>query len=735
MNGDKALRRLAGRVGIEARYTDALGQTREASNEALSALIAALGLGPEPVRAMAELDEQEAERLLGLGPVHLVSAEDPRPEIALRLPAPSTRVAWQCRLEDGDRRSGTVEPAFADGDGTALIPLPAGMPLGYHWLELEAGAVSTGLSLIVAPAQCHLPEALQPGRRSWGLTCQLYGQKSANNWGVGDFGDLAMLARTAGSCGAAVLGVNPLHALFAAEPLHISPYSPSSRNLIDYLYIDVTAVSGFAEDAAVRALVGSEWFGATHWAGRSAELIDYGAVAALKLPVLQALYDRFRSRELGPDGTATGADGKAFREFQRAGGRPLQDFATFEALHEHYRRTGATFSWRDWPAPMRDPRAATVAEFAAAHRHRVEFFQFLQWEADRQLAAAAAAGRGAGLSLGLYRDLAVGANPNGAEAWSDQALVAPEAAIGAPPDALSRRGQNWGLAPVNPLVLRQQGFMPFVAALRTNMCHAGVLRIDHVMSLNRLYWIPRGMEATEGAYVAYPFQELLRLVALESRRHGCAVVGEDLGTLPEGFRDGMRAAEILSYRVVFFERSADRGFVAPAGYPRLAAAAAATHDMPTIRGFWLGRDLAWRRRLGLYHDERAAEAEATERARDRRLLLEALAREGLIAVERFAEFLSASGEPSYSAELADAVLAYLARSEACLCLVQLEDVCGESEQANLPGTTAGHPNWRRRLAQTLEEIAEDPRLRRVGALLAEGRRRRRRGMSRPGVKK
>ena len=186
---------------------------------------------------------------------------------------------------------------------------------------------------------------------------------------------------------------------------------------------------------------------------------------------------------------------------------------------------------------MRNPRSAEVAEFADTHRDRVEFFQFLQWEADRQLAAAAAAGREAGLSIGLYRDLAVGADPNGAEAWADQELVAPGASIGAPPDQLSRGGQNWGLAPVNPLALRRQSFMPFVASLRANMRHAGILRIDHVMSLNRLYWIPSGMAATEGAYVNYPFDDLLRLVALESRRQTCAVVGEDLGTVPEGFRD------------------------------------------------------------------------------------------------------------------------------------------------------------------------------------------------------
>ena len=216
---------------------------------------------------------------------------------------------------------------------------------------------------------------------------------------------------------------------------------------------------------------------------------------------------------------------------------------------------------------MRDPRSPEVAAFAAAHRDRVEFFQFLQWEADRQLAAAARAGREAGLSIGLYRDLAVGADPNGAEAWADQELVAPGASIGAPPDALSRGGQNWGLAPVNPLVLRRQGFAPFIASLRANMRHAGVLRIDHVMSLNRLYWIPSGMEAKAGAYVNYPFEELVRLVALESWRQACAVVGEDLGTVPEGFRDTMRSANILSYRIFVFERKRDGTFVPPDRVP------------------------------------------------------------------------------------------------------------------------------------------------------------------------
>jgi 4-alpha-glucanotransferase len=619
--------------------------------------------------------------------------------------------------------SGQVAEIKPNGKAFAM-PLPKSLPLGYHCLEVEAGSVTARTDLIVAPDRCYLPAELGPAAYSWGLSCQLYGLRSDRNWGIGDFTDLSALARTAGRCTASVLGINPLHALFAAEPHHVSPYSPSSRSHLNYLYIDATAVPGFAEDDAIRELVHGQWFGATHWAARSAALVDYGAIAACKRPVLETLFRRFQSRELGSDGTAASTLGQAFRDFQQSGGVSLADFARFEALHEHHLRENRQFSWRSWPAPMRNPRSPEVAAFAAVHRDRVEFFQFLQWEAERQLASAAQSGRKAGLSIGLYRDLAVGADPNGAEAWADQELVAPGASIGAPPDALSRGGQNWGLAPVNPLVLQRQGFTPFIASLRANMRHAGILRIDHVMSLKRLYWIPSGMEAKAGAYVGYPFKDLVRLVALESRRQRCAVVGEDLGTVPEGFRDTMRAANILSYRVFVFERRTDGTFMPPARYPPLAAASAATHDIATLKGFWLGTDIAWRRRLGLYPNQRAYETETSDRNRDRYLLLDALVREGLLSPVQTPEFLPEGKEPAYATELGDAVLAYLGRSRARLMLVQLEDVLAEVEQANLPGTTDAHPNWRRRLSSTLEEIGLGTELGRVAALIEEARLRR-----------
>ncbi|HEX3952493.1 MAG TPA: 4-alpha-glucanotransferase [Stellaceae bacterium] len=700
------LRRVADLVGIGTHYLDALGVVHEPDEETLSRLIAAFGLPADPQQAAEAFAAAEQAGPFGLPPVHIVAEEAPEP-LHLHLASEAGGVEWHCRLEDGGERAGQ--------SGGTELQLPGDMPPGYHRLALAGAGITGEISLIVAPPTCYLPPGLQHGAHSWGLTAQLYGLRSANDWGIGDFGDLAKLCGGAGPLGAAAIGVNPLHALFAAEPRHYSPYSPSSRAWLDYLYIDVTAVPGFAEDAAAQALAPA----AAIAAARAAELVDYAAVAALKRPVLERLFKRFQTHDL----TAGSGLAGEFRTFQQAGGEALASFAVFEALHEHFLRAGGPFSWHEWPVPMRDPDTAEVAQFGRLHADRVEFFQYLQWLADRQLGNAAKAGRDNNLAIGLYRDLAVGVNPHGAEAWADKELVVPGAAIGAPPDPLSRGGQNWGLAPLNPVALRRRGYGPIIAAMRANMRHAGILRIDHVMSLQRLYWVPSGMPATAGAYVNYPFRDLLRLLALESRRHACAVIGEDLGTVPEGFRETMQGANVLSYRIFAFERRPDGSFNPPGDYPPLATASAATHDLATLKGFWLGQDVAWRRRLAIYPDVAADTADADERARARQLILDALAHEGLLAGDRFGEFLPPGAEPVYSMELGEAILAYLARSRSRLTLVQMEDVVGEQEQANLPGTTDAHPNWRRRLSATLEELFAGPEMARIAALLNEARRR------------
>jgi len=714
------LRAIAARIGIATRHVDALGIAHEPDEETLSRLIEAFGLSPEPAEAAAAIADEGRSAAFGLDPVHIVPASPAPASLTLRLPPRAAAIEWECRFENGGQAAGTSEnlPPAGERNDCSVLTLPAGLPLGYHRLELAGGGSTAQIGLAVAPASCHLPDGLEHGARSWGLTAQLYGIRSAGNWGIGDFTDLAQLCRGAGALGAAAFGVNPLHALFAAEPRHISPYSPSSRVFLDYLYIDVGAVPGFREDAAIRELAPP----AAIAAARAEGLVDYAAVAALKRPALEALYRRFRTRELGAGGASHSRRGREFRQFQEAGGSALAAFATFEALHEHFNRNGGGFSWRGWPAPMRAADSPEVAAFARSRSERVEFFQFVQWEADRQLGAAAVAARASGLAIGLYRDLAVGVDPHGAEAWADQELVAPGAAIGAPPDPLSRAGQNWGLAPINPRALKRRGYGPFIAALRANMRHAGILRIDHVMALQRLYWVPAGSPATRGAYVTYPFADLVRLLALESRRQRCAVIGEDLGTVPEGFREAMRATEILSYRILAFERRGDGSFIRPGEYPPLAAASAATHDLATLKGFWLGCDIAWRRRLGLYPDAEAEAGEAAERNRDRHLLLEALAAEGLVGGDGFAAFLPTDNDPRYSAELGEAIHAFLAGSRARLMLVQLEDIAGEGEQANLPGTSDGHPNWRRRLSRRLEELLGGTEIARLAARIGELRR-------------
>jgi 4-alpha-glucanotransferase len=708
------LRQIAGLIGIHARHVDALGVVHEPGEETLASLIAAFGLPSEPARAAAALAEEDQTAAFGLAALAIVDSE--RASLRIRLP-PGTPVDWHCRLEDGSERSGRSDTHRNDTSDYSILALPP-LPIGYHRISLGAIGISAECDLAAAPSACHLPPGLQPGDRSWGVTTQLYGLRSNRDWGIGDFTNLAELSRRAGGFGAATIGLNPLHALFAAEPRHISPYSPSSRTYLDYLYIDVTAAPGFAEDTAARAVAVPAAIGAT----RAAEFVDHAAVAALKRPVLEALYRRFQKRDLSASGGARTLLGKSFRKFQKEGGAPLAAFATFEALHEQFSQQGGEFSWREWPAEMRDPHSADVASFAAAHRDRVEFFQFLQWEADRQLGAAAKAGRHSGLALGLYRDLAVGVDPHGADAWADQQLVAPGAAIGAPPDPLSRAGQDWGLAPFSPLGLKRRGFAPFIAALRANMRHAGILRIDHAMGLRRLYWIPSDHPATAGAYVDYPFHDLLRLVALESHRQQCAVIGEDLGTVPDGFRETMRAANVLSYRIFAFERRDGGRFVPPQDYPPLATASAATHDLATLKGFWLGRDIAWRRRLGGYPDAAAETAETADRDHARRELLNALAGEGLLSHDRFAVWLPDGAEPVYTAELGDAVHIFLARSRARLMLVQLEDIAGEDEQANLPGTSDEHPNWCRRMSHSLEALLAGGEFARIAAVIAAARR-------------
>ncbi len=711
------LDRLAAQVGIEPYHFDIWGNRFDIPDTTRIAMLEALGLPAATVAEQtASLEAIEtAPWRRAVEHLVVVPAEAQPGTVDVVPPAVGagpSRLAWSLVCEDGTvhRGGGAVDqlPVTAtrvvDGQSRErrTLALPAGLPEGYHRLTLEfEGATAADCTVVVAPQQGWTPEDAAPGARLWGFSCQLYSLRSARNWGIGTYRDLAELGARAAATGADLIGINPLHALFPADPEQASPYSPASRDFLTVLCIDPEQVPDFPESATVQAMVASAEFQARRTALRAAELVDYTALTALLLPVLEGLHHSFRTRHLASDSPRA----QAFRAFQDRYGEALIRFATFMVLQETFTaEVPGRVSWRTWPAEYHDPEGAAVRAFADSHAERIEFHAYLQWIADGQLAEAAAQGRAGGMRVGLYRDLAVGVGPDSAAAWCDPEALVRGVSVGAPPDPFNRLGQDWGLSPFNPLTLRDRGFGPYIAALRANMRHAGALRIDHVMGLQHLYWVPRGLSAASGAYIRYPFAEMLRLLALESRRHRCLVIGEDLGTVPEGFRPAMAAVGALSYKVLMFERVGDNLFRAPADYPAGALVTANTHDLPPLAGYWAGRDLEWRRRLELYPDNGARDRDEAERVADRRRLVDALIHAGLWPAVPATD---TNTQPMDWALIA-AIHHYLARTPCRLMTVSLEDCIGQVEQMNLPGTVLEHPNWRRRLAVPVELLFEHP---------------------------
>ena len=719
---------LAEAAGIEPGYHDIWHNHIVATPDQKRRMLAAMGIDASDAKAQRDsLDALTARRWQRLlEPVTVIAAEAQPGFVTICVAADySGPVSWTVTEEGGAVHQGkaaigdlaVVDRAGGpDGDRMLLrLDLPADLPEGYHEVSVAVGdgrADPEGSRLIVAPRRCWEPDDAVGPDRVWGLACQLYSLRSERNWGLGNFSDLARLAELAAAQGAELIGLNPLHALYPAEPRQCSPYSPASRDFLNILYIDAEAAPEFAGCEAAAKLTADPDFRSRLEAARAAELVDYPAVAGLVLPVLEAVFDAFQ---------AAAAPGRreAFAAFRGGMGPPLRRFALFMALQEHFVAEAdlSMMDWRRWPEPFTRPDSAEVTAFAEASEDRVEFHEFLQWLADEQLAGAAAAAQAAGMRIGLYRDLAVGVGPASATAWAEGGALLPGASIGAPPDLLNRVGQDWGLAPLGPAALRDAGYQPFVAAARANMRHAGALRIDHAMGLMHQYWVPQGLKADQGAYVTYPFQDLLRILALESRRQRCMVIGEDLGTVPAGFREAMADAGILSYRVLPFERADGELFARPATYPEQALVTGSTHDLATLAGLWAGRDLHWRRTLSLYPDDGVRDTDASERIADRRRLIDALIDAGLWPADPAVNTESLE----FDTALMIAMQRFLAMTPSRLHVVPLEDALRMEEQMNLPGTVYEYPNWRRKLLVGLEDLFADPG---VAGLLAALRRER-----------
>ncbi|CAN7345203.1 malto-oligosyltrehalose synthase [Variovorax paradoxus] len=687
---NETLERLCRHYGISPAYHDAFGTLRHATPENLAALLAEFGMRPGATTG-------EAAGSPGMPPVQVVQAH--APHWSLQLPQRSGSLRWRLRDEQGLVRHGEAD-AQPWPHGRCTLQLAEPLAPGYHWLQVDGLAGET--MLVASPGRCYRPPAVQDGGRVWGPALQLYALRSARNWGIGDFGDLeALVDRMAGQ-GADLIGLNPLHALFPTDPPRASPYSPSSRQWINVLYIDVEAVDDFAACEDARRHVESPGFQGRLAALRAAPLVDHAGVAAAKFEVLELLFEQFRARHLSPAG-APDARGEAFLAFVSAQGEPLRQHALFETLQAHFAAADPQcWGWLAWPEPYRQADSPEVQAFAAEHAERLQYHQYLQWVAEHQLARAGERCKALGMGIGLYLDLAVSVDRGGSDAWAARHCFAVGASIGAPPDEFNPAGQNWGLPPLRPDHLRTHHYQPFVQMLRANMRHAGALRIDHVMGLMRLFWIPPGRSPHDGAYVRYAVEEMLAIVAVESHRHGCMVVGEDLGTVEDAMREALARSDVLSYRLLYFEKQQGGGFTLPAAYPAAALVAISTHDLATLAGWWSGHDLRLRLALGLFPDPRLFDAQLLDRAQERIRLTLAVREAGLLSADEAAQALSLAVP---SPRIMQAVHAFLAAAPSALMVFQLEDVAGEVEQANMPGTTDTHPNWRRKLLPSVQELA------------------------------
>ncbi|MCK1641153.1 4-alpha-glucanotransferase [Bradyrhizobium sp. 157] len=617
--------------GIQTEFLDGQGNRRVTDAAALKIILDAL-------------PPQAAGPLVG----HPLVVRSGRPS-RTELPTARLPVEWKIVADSG---------VIANGESSDhAIDWPRDLPLGIYRLQVSDAATTEDVPLVSAPERAFGGEF----DRCWLLAAQLYGIRSARNWGMGDFTDLASLIELADHLGADGVGLNPLHALFDDRPGDCSPYSPNSRLFLNALYIDVEKLPEYQLDSETREALAPL---------RAGDVVDYVGVAGLKWRALRSAFAAFKAN-------ANPVRQQDFDKFRTERGTLLSHFACFEVLRHKFGKP-----WWEWPEEWRQPDDARCAALRqGADAGEIEFVEFVQWTADRQLGAASDLAKKLGMKVGLYLDVAVGVQADGFDAWNEQVAISRHLGVGAPPDPLNTAGQTWGLAGFNAAGLERQSFAPYRDMLRASMRHAGAIRLDHVLGLKRLYLVPQGFTARDGVYVQMPFEALLAVTALESLAHRCVVIGEDLGTVPEGFRDQMADWGIWSYLVMMFERDDHGSFRNIDHYLTNALVTFNTHDLSTYAGWRSFGDLKLKRSLGIDPGESDDARWHALAMLDEVLRHSAIDRNDLYSVANF-----------------------LARTKSRLLAVSLEDLLGMVDQPNIPGTVNEHPNWRRRLPVPIEEM-------------------------------
>ncbi|HWM91096.1 MAG TPA: 4-alpha-glucanotransferase [Thermoanaerobaculia bacterium] len=691
------LRELARLYGVQTSYDDALGRHVEADRESLVAVLSALGAGFDRIEDAAEALRERQQELAGrvIEPV-LVAWDGRAPETVLRFGSDSGKLAIRFDLEGGERFAWDRELSslpMADPSGR-LLSLPDNLPTGYHHLRVESGGRSGEALVISAPTRVYTGDGGDggDGKPLWGVFLPLYALRTRESWGMGDFSDLETLAEWTASLGGGVVGTLPMLSSFLDEPFEPSPYAPASRLFWNEIYLDPRRVPELEDCPEAKRLMQSPEFRREVESLRKDWTVDYARQMSLKRRVLEELAKEFFIRP-SPDRR------DAFEEFAEA--RPeLETYAAFRAVGE---RRGEP--WQQWPERLREGTLAPADWDEDDRRYHL----WVQWITDEQVGAMAKEARRRG--PGLYLDLPLGVHGNSYDVWRYRDLFAEGISTGAPPDTFFTKGQTWGSPPLHPERLREHGYSYLIESLRHHLRHSGLLRIDHVMQLYRLFWIPWGMEASAGVYVRYPVEELFAVLSVESHRHKAMIVGENLGTVPPEIGEAMDRHDVLGMYVVQYElQPGSEGLRPP---PARSVASLNTHDMPTFRSFWEARDVADLQDLGFF-DEQQAREERERRGAIRQKMIDELP--PLPPEER-------GGEREYAGVLRRR-LDWLASSPARMVLINLEDLWGETEPQNVPGTHDERPNWRRKARYTFEELSTKPEvvdaLRRVDGIRKEG---------------
>ncbi|HWQ52863.1 MAG TPA: 4-alpha-glucanotransferase [Bryobacteraceae bacterium] len=711
--------------GIEPEFWDIWGNLHVASNEVKRSLLKGMGVDAETESGLeGSLQARYRREWTRLVAPCLVVGEQGPVEFFVNAPEDDAGdlAAVEVRLEDGREERFDVplinvpEAEAASFDGCRrvrkMVRLPFPPPLGYHDVTVSLGGETESMRLIVTPERAYTPAALANGARGAGIAIALYGVRSARNWGCGDFTDLrAVTDWVADDLSAGFIALNPLHAIHNRKPFNTSPYLPNCVFYQNFLYLDVEAIPDFAVSARANAMLASDACGAEIEALRGSEFVEYERVAALKVRFLKVLFMDFLHREY----YAGRPRARQFREYVLREGELLDRFATYCALDQYiHRRNPDAWLWTQWPEQYREPDSEATRAFARRHWRAVLFHKYVQWQIDVQLEAAQRYTQERGLAIGLYHDLALATDRFGSDLWAHRPFYVEGCRVGSPPDDFSPKGQDWGFPPPSAEHHRETGYGLFAESIRKNCRHGGALRIDHVMRFFRLYWIPEDADAAHGAYVRDRWEDLIRILALESVRNRVVVIGEDLGTVEPVVRETLARFGVLSYRLFYFEKNSRGEFRRHDEYPVQALVSSTTHDLPTLAGFWTNEDIEARRRAGTFATDDQYRGALTDRLSEKQKMLDLLHGQGLLP----GYFPRAAAQvPELTGELHNAVIGFLALTPSQLLAVNQEDLTKEVAQQNLPATTWQYPNWSRKMKFTTEQLATNRLARDYTAML------------------